>query len=147
MQLSLKADYALRVLLYLGTHPGEVVSTERISRAYGVSRHHLVRVVQTLGEHGYVQLLPGRKGGVTLARDPGFIRLGEVVRLAEPNLTLVECFELPSNTCPILGSCLLKKHLADALNAFLAELDRHTLAELLAGESGRRLTERFVQIG
>lgn len=145
--MSLKADYALRVLLYLGTHPGEVVSTERMSRAYRISKHHLVRVVQTLGEHGYVRLLPGRNGGVQLAREPGAIRLGEVVRHAEPNLTLVECFEPATNTCPILGSCLLKKHLREALEAFLTELDRHTLAELLAGESGRRLTERFVQIG
>lgn len=146
MQLSLKADYSLRVLLYLGAHPGEVVSTGRISLVYGISKHHLVRVVQTLGEHGYVQLLPGRGGGVVLARDPADIKLGDVVRSSEPNLRLVECFDASTNTCPIAGSCLLKAHLNAALLAFLAELDRHTLAELLAGDAGRLLAARFVQI-
>ena len=47
MQLSLHADYSLRVLLYLGTHPDEVVPTRDISDAYGISKHHLVRVAQS----------------------------------------------------------------------------------------------------
>ncbi len=132
MQLSLHADYALRVLIHLGAHPGEKISTQQISAAYGISKHHLVRVVQTLGEHGYLQVMPGRSGGVSLARLPSEIRLGEVVRNAEPNLRLVECFDKATNTCPIVSACGLKAYLHAALNAFLAELDRHTLADLLA---------------
>ena len=58
MQLSLHADYALRVLLYLGADPGRVVSSQEMSSAYGISRNHLVRVVQTLGEHGYATVVP-----------------------------------------------------------------------------------------
>jgi len=90
MQLSLHSDYALRVLIYLGAHPDETISTQRISAAYGISKNHLVRVVQTLSEHGYVRVTPG--SGVRLTRDPQDIRLGEVVRYSEPNLRLVECF-------------------------------------------------------
>ena len=48
MQLTVHADYALRVLLYLGSHPDRVISTQEISKAYGISKHHLVRVVQRL---------------------------------------------------------------------------------------------------
>ncbi|MEQ1948567.1 MAG: Rrf2 family transcriptional regulator [Bryobacteraceae bacterium] len=58
MQLSLHADYALRVLIYLGAHPGKTVSTAQISEVYGISKHHLVRVVQTLGESGTSPLVP-----------------------------------------------------------------------------------------
>ena len=101
MQLSLHADYSLRVLLYLGTHPDQVVTTRDISDAYGISKHHLVRVAQTLGEHGYVELIPGRSGGLRLAMDPAAIRLGDVVRRTEPHLRLVECFDVATNTCPI----------------------------------------------
>jgi len=90
VRLSLKADYPLRVLLYLGTRRGEVVSTAQMSRVDGISKRHLVRVVQTLGERGDLHLPPGCNGGVTLASEPRAIRLGEVVRRAEPNLTLVE---------------------------------------------------------
>ena len=146
MQLSLHADYALRVLIYLGAHPDETISTQQISAAYGISKHHLVRVVQTLGDHGYLKVTPGRLGGVRLARLPSEIRLGEVVRNAEPNLRLVECFDKATNTCPIISTCGLKAYLQEALNTFLAELDRHTLADLLPENRPRKL-QALYQLG
>lgn len=144
--MSLHADYSLRVLIYLGSHPRRASSTLEISRAYGISRHHLVRVMHTLAEHGYVELMPGRRGGVKLSRDPGEIRLGQVVRDAEFNMRLVECFDAATNTCPITKVCGLKSHLRDALEAFLADLNRHTLAELLTPERSKKLTDVFVKI-
>jgi len=146
VQLSLHSDYALRVLLYLGVHPGETISTRQISEAYGISKHHLVRVVQTLGEHGYVELLPGRAGGVHLVRDPAQIKLGDVVRHAEPNLRLVECFDPATNTCPIIQTCGLKNYLHQALQAFLADLNQHTLADLLSPARSSKLRAVFVQL-
>jgi len=132
MQLTLHADYAFRVLLYLGSQPpGHVASTKDISQSYGISKHHLVRVVQTLNEHGYVAVNPGRAGGVSLAREADQIKLGDVMRNTETNLQVVECFDLRTNTCPIVPVCQLKPVLAEALDAFLAVLDRYTLVDLL----------------
>lgn len=139
MQLSLHADYALRVLIFLGTKRDRIARTQDISDAYGISRHHLVRVVQTLSEHGYVQIHAGRSGGVTLSRQPGEIRLGQVIRDAEPNLRLVECFDSATNTCPIARACSLKNMLADALQAFLTRLDDYTLADILKSGADREL--------
>jgi Rrf2 family nitric oxide-sensitive transcriptional repressor len=146
VQLSLHADYGLRVLLYLGTRPGEIVATHEISDAYGISKNHLVRVMQTLGEAGYVRVIPGRAGGVTLARDPAKIHLGDVVRDAEPNLHLVECFDHATNTCPIVKVCDLQSALRRALEAFLAELNKHTLADLLTSPRRQKLFDIFVQL-
>jgi len=146
VQLSLHADYALRVLIYLGTRQGEVVATRQISDAYGISKHHLVRVVQTLGEHGYVELLPGRSGGVRLLREPESIRLGDVIRKAEPDLKLVECFDAATNTCPIILQCGLKGYLRQALDAFIASLNDHTLAELLTTSRRARLSSVFIEL-
>ena len=143
MQLSLHADYALRVLVYLATHPDETISTARISSAYGISKHHLVRVVSTLDRAGYLLVTTGRAGGIRLAREPREIRLGEVVRRAEPNLRLVECFDERTNTCPIISACGLKARLQEALNAFLRDLDRHTLADLMIERRKDRLQELF----
>ncbi len=143
MQISLHADYALRVLLYLGSQPGRAASTVQISKAYGISRHHLVRVVQTLCEHGYLRATVGRSGGVSLAMAPDQIRLGDVVRRTEPNLRLVECFDLHTNTCPIAGVCRLKGVLNQALISFLEALNRHTLADLLAQGAQQKLAVAF----
>ncbi len=146
MQLSLHSDYALRALLYLGAHPGAVISTSTISEAYGISKNHLVRVLQTLHKNGYVELLPGRSGGVRLAQDPAEIRLGDVVRHAEPNMRLVECFDKATNTCPIHEVCYLKSCLTEALQSFLATLNQHNLAELLAQGRRKKLESVFVQL-
>ncbi len=130
MQLTLHADYSLRVLLYLAERPGRLVSTHEMSEAYGVSRHHLVRVVQTLHEHGFVKVSAGRKGGVALALAPAKIRLGDVVRKAEPGFRIVECFDPATNACPIADDCGLQGALSKALASFFATLDRYTLADL-----------------
>lgn len=142
MQLTVHTDYALRVLLYLAHFPDKRIGTEEISTAYGISKHHLVRVVQTLAEGGFLIVTVGRTGGVELARPPKQIRIGDVVRAAEASFRLVECHDTENNTCPIVPVCGLKGILDQALDAFLAELDRHTLADLVQPRS----REKFVQL-
>lgn len=146
MQLSLHGEYALRVLLYLGAHPGRVVPTAEISGAYGISKNHLVRVMHTLSEDGYLQLIPGRAGGVSLAMEPNLIRLGDVVMHAEPTLRIAECFDVKNNTCGIAPVCSLKPVLKEALSSFLTTLNRHTLADLLSGGMQDRIARKFVSI-
>ncbi|HET9931719.1 MAG TPA: Rrf2 family transcriptional regulator [Polyangiaceae bacterium] len=129
MQLTLFSDYSLRILLYLAAHRGERIALPEISAAYGISQHHLVKVVQRLIEEGWVESTRGRGGGLTLACEPAAINVGTVVRATEPHLNLVECFDSVSNTCPIDGACGLKRALARARDAFFEELERHTLAD------------------
>ena len=130
MNLTLHADYSLRILLYLSEHRDRPVSTHEISEAYGISRNHLVRVVQTLQSHAFINASVGRSGGLTLARDPSAINIGQVVRSTEPNFRIVECFEPETNTCRIAPVCKLRGVLAEALQAFIHVLDGYTLADV-----------------
>ncbi len=143
MQLSLHADYSLRSLVYLGAHPNRVVTTREISDVYGISKHHLVRVVQTLAEHQYVRIHAGRSGGVTLARPPEEIRLGDVIRHVEPSMRLVECFDKGTNTCRIAPVCSLKGMLREALDTFIGSLNRYTLADVMANGGQNKLAVIF----
>lgn len=131
MRLTLHSDYALRVLMYLGLRGGERASVEEIARAYGISAHHLTKVVQRLSRGGFVETLRGRGGGLRLARPPGEIRIGAVFRYTEEDLAIVDCFADPC-ACAIAGACGLQPLLNEALGAFLAVLDRATLADLIA---------------
>ena len=140
MQLTLHADYSLRVLFYLAENPGRMVPTEEISSAYGISRHHLVRVIQTLAAHSFVRVSSGLRGGAALARPSAEISLGKVVRKTEPNFRIVECFDAKTNTCPIERMCTLKGVLEEALAAFLSVLDGHTLADLARMPDGQSLS-------
>ncbi len=131
MHLTQFSDYALRVAMYLGCHPGALVSVDEISRAHGISRHHLVKVVQALTDLGVVEAQRGRGGGMRLAQDPSAINIGWLIRRTEPHLNLVECFDPETNGCPIAPACGLKEALYRAREAFLEVLDRYRLDHFL----------------
>lgn len=128
MHLTQFTDYSLRLVLYLAAHGDRLVSVQEVSRSYGVSQHHLVKVVQLLVEAKIVASTRGRGGGLRLNKPPEAINVGHLVRLTEPHFHLVECFDRETNTCPIDSACGLKAVLHDAQQAFLRELDRYTLA-------------------
>ena len=135
MHLTQFSDYAMRVVLYLGCRPSELVSVDEISRAYGISRHHLVKVVQTLTDLGVVEAQRGRGGGMRLAKRPSEINVGWLIRRTEPHFDLVECFDPEANTCPIAPACGLKGALHRARKAFLDVLDEYSLDQFLKQRS------------
>jgi Rrf2 family nitric oxide-sensitive transcriptional repressor len=131
MHLTQFSDYGLRVVIYLGCRPGQWVSVEKISQAYGISRHHLVKVVQRLTDLGVIESQRGRGGGMRLALLPSAINIGWLVRRTEPHFDLVECFNPATNTCPIAPACGLKGLLHRAQHAFLRVLDECSLEQIL----------------
>lgn len=131
MQLTLYTDYSLRVLLYLGLNPRRMATITDIAQSYCISRNHLVKVVHNLATQGFILTTRGRGGGITLARPPAEINIGDVVRHTEVSFHLVECFDRDHNTCPIAAACFLKSALYEAQGAFMQVLDRYTLADVL----------------
>jgi len=130
MRLTRYTDYAMRVLLYVGARPERLCSIAELSRAYGISQNHLMKVVHDLGKAGYLASARGRFGGIKLGRAPEDIIVGAVVRHTEDGFDLVDC-----GTCIIAPACGLTGALREALAAFLAVLDGYTLADLLAKRS------------
>ena len=69
-----------------------------------------------------------------LSKPPAQIRLGDVIRDTENDLSLVECFA-GNSSCMLLGSCRLAGVLSGALDQFMSYLDQFTLADILPGEA------------
>jgi len=129
MRLTRHVDYSLRVLMFLAVSPERFGTVKQISATYGISRNHLMKVVQALGQKGYIDTIRGKGGGLQLKALPHQINIGRVVRDMEADLALVECFG-SANRCVITQECRLKHLLIDALDAFLEVLERQTLADL-----------------
>jgi Rrf2 family nitric oxide-sensitive transcriptional repressor len=135
MQLTRYTDYALRALLYLGAHPGEIVPAPAIARAYRISPDHVAKATKALTRVGILRATRGSAGGVELARPPARIRIGTVVRMLEGEARLVECFDPEHSRCPLTGACRLAGALAEAQAAFFTTLDAYTLEDLLENKA------------
>lgn len=130
MRLTMMSDYALRVLLYAAAHPERLVTIDETQDIYGISRGHLMKIVGVLASADILRSQRGRTGGFTLGKSPEEIRLGDVLRLTEPDFEMVECFA-PTNACAISSFCRLPGIVTEALDAFMGVMYRHTLADLI----------------
>lgn len=128
MQLNSFTDYGLRALILLASLPhGELTSAGEISETFGISRNHMMKIVNRLAQMGLIETIRGKNGGIRLKKCPSDINIGHVIRGTEP-LQLLDC---STDNCHISPACRLKGVLADAKKAFLAVLDRYTLDDVI----------------
>lgn len=128
MRLTSFTDFGLRALMRLAGEPDRLFTVAEIAGEFGISRDHLTKIVRDLARAGFVLTQRGAAGGFRLARPAESVTVGAVVRALETG-PLVECFAADGGRCALLPGCRLKSRLAAAREAFLAELDRTTLAE------------------
>ena len=129
MRFTLYTDFALRTLIQLALNDGKLTTINDISRSFGISRQHLMKVVSDLGERGYLDTVRGRRGGIRLRRLPRDINIGQVVREIEDG-NVIGCLAA-RGYCPIERVCVLRSALRDATQAFFGVLDTYSLADLI----------------
>jgi Rrf2 family transcriptional regulator, nitric oxide-sensitive transcriptional repressor len=143
VKLTQHTDYAIRVLMFtsgrwLREGPEALSSIREIADAFQISENHLMKVVHRLAQEGLLHTQRGRGGGLRLAQDPANTTVGQVVRVIEDDMTIVECFG-PNSSCPLSAGCLLAGALDRARAAFLAQLDGVTLAQLVPKARAREI--------
>jgi Rrf2 family transcriptional regulator, nitric oxide-sensitive transcriptional repressor len=144
MRLTLHTDHALRLLMLLAIEADVLHTIEEIAQRYNISRNHLMKITHTLVQAGFIETLRGRGGGLRLGRPAASINLGAVVRATEDSFALVECFDREHNTCLITSACGLRGPLEEALQAFLAVLDRYCLEDLVKSPGAMRRMRRLL---
>ena len=131
MRLTRQTNYAIRILMYCAANEGRLSRIPEIAAAYTVSELFLFKILQPLVEHKLVETVRGRNGGVRLGRAADRITLFDVVSVTEESFAMAECFENDAAECPLLDSCGLNAALREALGAFFAVLERHTIDDLV----------------
>ncbi|MCB6176775.1 Rrf2 family transcriptional regulator [Rhodobacter sp. Har01] len=136
MRLTMRANLAMRVLMQCAVnHPG-VIRASDVAGACNASANHVAQVVSQLAAAGYLRTLRGRGGGIALGRPAEDIPVGQVLRLIEREVPFAECMDGDQNTCPLSAVCRLKGALCRALDAFFAELETVSLADLVRENTG-----------
>lgn len=139
MRLTQQANYAIRALIYCAANPDKPSKVPEIAATYGISETHLFKVMKILVDNNFIKTLRGRNGGIMLARPPEEISIGAVIRAAEENFHLADCFDPSKRDCPLVNSCSFNRVLNEALKAFFDVLDLYTIADLSTDQSQLRM--------
>lgn len=132
MRLTTRTNIAMRALMYCAVNTGRVVRKTDIAEACNTSENHMAQVINSLSHLGLLKTTRGRHGGVTLARTPDDISVGQVFRNLEAGTPFAECFAAQEdNTCPLSACCKLRGALSGALNEFYRALDKVSLDDLV----------------
>ena len=136
MRLTDYTDYTLRVLMFCALNPERSVTIAELAASHAVSKNHLMKIVNDLARQGLLQTTRGRGGGLRLLKAAADINIGDVVRQSETDFRMVECFDASHNACTLTAQCQLKLVIRSALQGFLAELDKVTLADITQPKLG-----------
>ena len=139
MRLTLQANYAVRTLMYCAANPDKPSKVPEIAATYGISETHLFKVMKVLVDNDFIKTIRGRNGGILLAHPADEISIGAVIRAAEENFHLADCFDPAKRDCPLIDSCSFNRVLSEALQAFFGVLDAYTIADLSADRSQLRM--------
>src|SRR5262245_13347045 len=129
MRLNKSTRHAIRILIDCAQANGSLVKVADVSARLDITMQHVFKLVHILSRAGLIDAVRGRNGGVMLARPAAEIRIGDIVRAMKA--TQLED-ETPGRGRA--GTARVNKVLDSALEAFVAVLDEHTLAEMARGE-------------
>ena len=135
MRVSKKTDYALRALFTLVEHFGRgPIPIRELSRRNDVPKKFLEQILLSMKKRGWVESLPGLRGGYVLAKKPDKITLGEVVRHFDGILAPIACVSVSAyQRCSQEPVCRFRRIFLNARNYVATLLDHATLADVAKG--------------
>ena len=132
MKVSTKGDYGVRALVELAHHYGEgPVQSATIASRQEVPEPYLDQLLTTLRRAGFIRSVRGPQGGHALIREPGEVKLSEVMEALEGSLAPIACVDDPES-CTKSGGCVQRdvwEQVRDATRAILENVSIGDLAE------------------
>jgi Rrf2 family protein len=133
MKISTKGRYGLRAMLDLGVYSlGDQVPLKSIAQRQDISESYLEQVFSSLRKANLVKSVKGAQGGYILGRDASDITVGDILRVLEGRLSVVDPAEGVSQTDGGIERCLSSnvwEKLNDCINSLA---DSITLEDLMA---------------
>ncbi len=135
MRVSKKTDYALRALFTLVEHFGEgPIPIRELSRRNDVPKKFLEQILLAMKKRGWVNSVPGLRGGYLLAKAPEKITLGEVVRHFDGILAPISCVSVTAyHRCSQEPLCRFRRVFLNVRNYVAGLLDNASLADVAKG--------------
>jgi len=133
VRVSARELYGLRAMSEFARHFGHgPLSLSEVAESQGISQAYLEQIAGDLRRSGLLDSRRGVLGGYTLARPPGSIRAGDVIRALEGSILPVECAaENRCTPCSREDRCSARGVWEKVRDRLVETLDSITLADLL----------------
>ena len=132
MMISTRGRYALRVMIDLAEHSnGGYIPMKEVAQRQEISLKYIERIVPVLTKSGCVEGVHGKGGGYRLTRPPEDYTVGEILRLAEGDLSPVACLQEGAKPCPRAAECRTLPMWKEYYDLTRRYFDGITLANLL----------------
>jgi Rrf2 family protein len=148
MKVSAQEEYGLRCLLQLARlGAGEALTLGQIAEREGISQANAGKVLWLLNKAGLVHSTRGTKGGYTLARPAGEIRLSEIIKVLDEGQVDGHCRTYPGvlASCVHTGDCGIRSVIVNVHEAVERALSAITLAQLIGDERTVDMTLHQIQ--
>ena len=135
MMISTKGRYALRIMVDLAQHDGEMpVSVREIAQRQDISGKYMEQIISVLTRAGLLRSVRGAQGGYHLARAPQEITAGMILRATEGDLAPAECVSNGGQACERSGVCPSLRVFTKVYSAINEVIDGISLSDLLPEE-------------
>ena len=128
--LTKNTDYAIRALLHIARNGRGYISSREISSDEEIPLPYLRRILNKLREEEIIITREGVGGGAKINRDPAEIRVSNLIRIFQGDITLLDCV-FRKNICPNVKTCPLRKRIKTIENVVVNELEVLTIKDLL----------------
>jgi len=134
MKISTRGRYGTRMMLDLAAHHDQGPTPLReIAKRQDLSVKYLEQLIIPLKAAGYIRSVRGARGGYTLARKPDKISVGQIIKILEGGLSLVDCVEDPK-VCEREKNCPTRDIWLRMSERLMEELSSLTLSDVLDGK-------------
>jgi len=130
-QLSRKAEYALRAVIFLARQSGNRVPLEKIANNSDIPKKFLEKILKGLANEGVVKVFYGSKGGYMLAKIPSEITFKQIIEAVEGPIVVNICTSASPEECTILDQCSMHSVWKEVQSATDTILSKTTLADVV----------------
>ncbi|TDQ66896.1 BadM/Rrf2 family transcriptional regulator [Maritalea mobilis] len=131
VHLTSQTDYSLRLLMLLGMVAPKKMTISQVANILQLKKNHLTKIVHHLSKHEILNTSRGKTGGISLSEVAHDKTIAELIRISEPNFSLVECLDRQQCSCEFSGYCELTGLFTSARSAFFDVLSDKTLGDIL----------------
>lgn len=132
MKVTYKGDYALKAVLDLALHyDKELITSHDMAGRIDAPVKFLEQVLLDLKKGGFIESRRGNIGGYMLAKAPGEITIGEVVRFIDGPIEPISCVKDKYSNCADITKCVFKDIWHRVSEATSDIIDNITFEELV----------------